>query len=371
MEFDHLAQQKQEQKAAAWLNLWSSRSPEISSMQLAERYRPGKTVSACLWKSGAFNICYRVRYDEGPGVIVRFAALGCAICRREKVQIEVATIRWIRYTTSIPVPEFFGSRICWVGLYIVMEFLNGVPLSQILRDPSRSFFGGTTGPEPVNKHLDFKRAFCEMALYILELSRYQFNSIGAFKGNKDKDWEEDLNHFLARYLPRLDAFLEVLHNYENRLIEQQILFEPQCLSLRMKNSMETRLFWICLTARYSSMFDKIYWKFIDPQYHGTFTTLDDRISLLSEEQRQEMRELVKLKSDKRVKVYNPKSQEVIIGLIRNSAPTDDQVEKAKEDLKATMAMEETKEKLSEADQALLMAAAQSRRAKRLKNKKEK
>ncbi|KAJ5736063.1 uncharacterized protein N7483_001188 [Penicillium malachiteum] len=70
-------------------------------------------------------------------------------------------------------------------------------------------------------------------------------------------------------------------------------------------------------------------------------------------------------------VDNPKSQEIIIGLIRNSAPTDDQVEKTKEDLKAAMAMEETKEKLSEADQALLMAAAQSSRAKRLKNKKEK
>ncbi|KAJ5736064.1 uncharacterized protein N7483_001189 [Penicillium malachiteum] len=435
MDFDHLAQQKQEQKAAAWLNLWSSRNPEISSMQLAERHRPGKAVSACLWRSGAFNICYRVRYDEGPDVIVRFAALGRAICRREKVQIEVATMRWIRHTTSIPVPEVFGSGVCWAGPYIVMAFLDGVPLSQILRDPS---LAGRPVLNPQINNRDFKRAYREMASYILELSQYEFDSIGALEGNEGsfaitqrpltfnmnelmvsanlpgevfpshsfksateyfetlamqhlsqlrlqqhdavsskedcqrkfvarclfleitknlctehrqrpfrlycddfrpsnvlvdiatahvsgvidweftytapaeftwvapwwlllqspEDWEDDLDHFLARYLPRLDAFLEVLCDHENRLIEQQLLFEPQRLSLRMKDSMETGLFWTCLAARYSSMFDEIYWKFIDPQCYGTFTTLDDRIQLLSEEQRQEMRELVKLKTDK-------------------------------------------------------------------------
>lgn len=99
MDFDHLAEKKHEQKASAWLNLWLTRSPEILSMQLAKKHRPGETISACLWKSGAFNICYRVRYDDRPDVIVRFAALGRAILRREKVQNEVATMKYIRKTT--------------------------------------------------------------------------------------------------------------------------------------------------------------------------------------------------------------------------------------------------------------------------------
>jgi hypothetical protein len=59
MDFDHLAEKKYEQKATAWLNLWLSRNPEILSMQLAKKHRPGETISVCLWKSGAFNICYR------------------------------------------------------------------------------------------------------------------------------------------------------------------------------------------------------------------------------------------------------------------------------------------------------------------------
>lgn len=136
MEFDHTVEQKQEQKAAVWLKLWLSRSPEQLSMHLAKKHRPGTTVSACLWKSGAFNICYRVRYDQGPDIVVRFASLGRAILRREKVQNEVATMKYLRCTTSIPVPEVLGSGTCWAGPYIVMSFLEGMPLSQLLADPS-------------------------------------------------------------------------------------------------------------------------------------------------------------------------------------------------------------------------------------------
>ena len=432
MEFDYLAEKKQEQKATAWLRLLSSRSPEILSMHLAKKHRPGETVSACLWKSGAFNICYRVRYDDGPDVIVRFAALGRTILRREKVQNEVATMKYIRNTTSITVPEVLGSGICWAGPYIVMSFLEGVPLSQLLKDPSI----GKPVLNPQIRDRSLKRAYREMAALILELSKHEFDSIGALGENErgffiarrpltfnmnelmvsanipeevfpshtfrsatgyfkalamqhlyhlrlqkrgaviseedcrkkftarclflnitnklcaehpqepfrlycddfrpsnvlidldasrisgvidweftyaapaeftyvapwwlllqsPEDWEADLSQFLVRYLPRFNAFLEVLSRHEKELIEQQLLSESQRLSPRMEHSMETGLFWVCLAARYSSMFDEIYWTFIDHRYYGSFTSLDDRIQLLDEEQQQELNELVRLKT---------------------------------------------------------------------------
>ncbi|KAK1141327.1 hypothetical protein N8T08_009234 [Aspergillus melleus] len=417
MDFDHIAEKKQEQKAAAWLKLWSSRGPEILSMQLARKHRPGKTVSACLWKSGAFNICYRVRYDDGPDVVVRIAALGRAILRREKVQNEVATMRYLRQTTSLPVPEVFGSGICWAGPYIVMPFLEGAPLSQLLKDP---FSTGRPVLNPQISDRSLKRAYREMAALILELSKHEFDSIGALEEKEGsffiarrpltfnmnelmvsanlpedvfpshtfssatdyfealatqhlahlrlqqrdsvsdeedcrkkltarclflnitkrlgaenaqgpfrlycddlrpsnvlidlnnsqvsvsgvidweftyaapaefthvapwwlllqspEDWEDDLNLFLTRYSPRLRAFLEVLRDHENRLIEQQLLSESQRLSPLMEHSMETGLFWVCLAARYSSMFDEIYWTFIDHRFYGPFTSLEDRYS---------------------------------------------------------------------------------------------
>ena len=33
------------------------------------------------------------------------------------------------------------------------------------------------------------------------------------------------------------------------------------------------------------MFDEIYWKFIDPKFFGPLTTIEDRLSLLSAEER--------------------------------------------------------------------------------------
>ncbi|GKZ19973.1 hypothetical protein AbraIFM66951_011384 [Aspergillus brasiliensis] len=433
MVFDHVAEQKQEQKAAAWLNLWLSRSPEIVSIQLAKKHRPGKAISACLWKAGAFNICYRVRYDDGPDVIVRFAALGRTILRREEVQIEVATMNYIHKATSIPLPEVFGSGFCWAAPYIVMSFLKGVPLSQILKDPSSE---GRPVLNPQISDRSLKRAYREMARVVIELSKLEFDSIGAleekegsssiarrcltfnmnelmvsanmpeevfpshmFRSATDyfqalamqqllhlrlqqhdainseedcrrkltarylflnitkklccenaegpfrlycddfrpsnvlvdldvfrvsgvidweftyaapaeftwvapwwlllqspEDWEDDLDQFISRYMPKLHVFLKALSNHETELIENQLLSESQRLSPRMEDSMQTGLFWVCLAARYSSMFDEIYWTFIDHRYYGAFISLEDRMQLLDQEQQQELDELVRLKT---------------------------------------------------------------------------
>ena len=111
-----------------------------------------------------------------------------------------------------------------------------------------------------------------------------------------EDWKGDLNQFLVHYSPRLQAFLEVLNNSEDKMIEQDLLSEPQHLSQQMEHSMETGLFWVCLAARCSSIFDEIYWTFIDQQYYGTFTSLDDRMQLLDQEQQCEMNELVRHKT---------------------------------------------------------------------------
>ncbi|PGH16916.1 hypothetical protein AJ80_05060 [Polytolypa hystricis UAMH7299] len=431
MEFDHVAENKQEQKFAVWLKFFLSKSPEILSMELALKHRPGKPLSACRWKNGAFNICYRVKYEDGLHVIVRFAALGKAILRREKVEHEVATMNYLHRNTSIPVPEVLGSGVCLAGPYIVMPFIGGEPLSQLLKAEKE----GRPVLNPQMSDRSLRRAYREMAALMLELSRPQFDAIGAleekggefivtrrpltfnmnelmmsanlpeeafpshtFKSAADyfealaqlqfshlqlqqndtvsceedcrkkftarclflkavksifpescqgpfrlycddfrpsnilfdlekscvsgaidweftyaapaeftyvapwwlllhspEDWESDLNQFLIRYTPRFRVFLEALRECENELIERRTLLGSQRLSTRMEHSMETGLFWVCLAARYSSMFDEVYWTFIDQRYYGPFTSLGDRIQLLNQEQQREMDELARLK----------------------------------------------------------------------------
>lgn len=104
MEVDHLAEQRQKGYFAIWVQNLLRKSPEQLAMQLAAHHRVGSTASACQWRNGAFNVCYRVRYKDGFEAIVRFAALGKTIFRTEKVANEVAFMKYLAQHTSIPVP---------------------------------------------------------------------------------------------------------------------------------------------------------------------------------------------------------------------------------------------------------------------------
>ncbi|KAJ5928334.1 phosphotransferase enzyme family protein [Penicillium verhagenii] len=104
-------------------------------------------------------------------------------------------------------------------------------------------------------------------------------------------WESDLNEFLHRYTPRLQLFLNILRDCEDEQIKLKGMEDSQRLSKKMAQSMENGLFWFCLAARKSYMFDDIYWTFLDQKYFGT-GSLDDRLSLLSMEELEELEKLV-------------------------------------------------------------------------------
>lgn len=112
-----------------------------------------------------------------------------------------------------------------------------------------------------------------------------------------EDWDSDfdLDGFLARYKPRLRLFLEVLRSCEDEKIAEGTLLDSQRLAARMECSLESGLFWVCLPARYSSMFDDIYWNFLDKLYYGPFKSIEDRIQLLDEEERKELSGIFEVK----------------------------------------------------------------------------
>lgn len=109
----------------------------------------------------------------------------------------------------------------------------------------------------------------------------------------------DLNNFMIRYRPRLQLFLRVLRVHEDERIRQGSLRESQRLSDRMAQSIESGLFWFCLAARKSFMFDEIYWAFLDEQYFGPLSSLDDRVSLLTQNERDQMKDFVQAKMQQR------------------------------------------------------------------------
>ncbi|KAK2808389.1 hypothetical protein FQN50_004774 [Emmonsiellopsis sp. PD_5] len=108
-------------------------------------------------------------------------------------------------------------------------------------------------------------------------------------------WESNLNDFLVRYTPRLQIFLKVLRACEDRQVQNGTLTDSQRLSDRMALSLDSGLFWFCLAPRRSFMFDEIYWTFLDEKYFGPLGCLDDRLSLLSQDERNGLDGFVRMK----------------------------------------------------------------------------
>ena len=77
--------------------------------------------------SGAFNKTYTVHYGKAP-VIMRVTL---PVYPHRKTCAEVATLRWVRETTNVPVPKVFGfddSNNNEIGYeWILMEFMHGTP----------------------------------------------------------------------------------------------------------------------------------------------------------------------------------------------------------------------------------------------------
>jgi aminoglycoside phosphotransferase (APT) family kinase protein len=113
-------------------------------------------------------------------------------------------------------------------------------------------------------------------------------------------WGSDLNNFLKQYKPRLQLFLEILRDCEDMQIQKGTLRESQRLSGKMEHSMENGLFWFCLAARKSFMFDDIYWSFLHEKYFGDVSSLDEMVSLLTRDEQDGLAEFVhrKMQEDK-------------------------------------------------------------------------
>lgn len=432
MDFDHLAEAQAEQFFRLWIRNLLANAPEELAGKLAVKHYPGTPTTASRFSNGAFNVCYRVTYQDGSRFLVRFTALGRVLFRTEKVEDEVAVMNYLTQNTSIPVPTVIGSGKCAIGPYIVMTIMEGNILSNYLKDPLQE----TIILNPKIPISVLKRAYYGMAEIMLELSKPAFPFIGALSqdefggwgvhkspltfnmnrlaqfsnippgvfakqrftsaadyfeelakqhlyhlefqrndaikdeadcrkkyvarclfrklsrtipkehcdgpfrlfcddfqpGNilidrskftvsgaidweftysapaeftytapwwllldRPEEWEPDLHQFLLRYMPRFHIFLDTLRECETRKIAEGSLTDSQRLSDAMEISMKTGLFWDCLASRYSSMFDDIYWTFVDQRYYGPFTTIEDRITQLSEEERMSLDVFVQTK----------------------------------------------------------------------------
>ncbi|GCB17568.1 hypothetical protein AAWM_00453 [Aspergillus awamori] len=107
-------------------------------------------------------------------------------------------------------------------------------------------------------------------------------------------WKPGLDDWTARYEKVLPTFLKVVKNKEQAAIDRGTLKEPDRLSEHMWRSWQSGDFWLNYAARKSWAFDMIYWARIDRRFFGA-GDLNDRIKLLTPEEREEMDKFVQIK----------------------------------------------------------------------------
>ncbi|KAJ5591701.1 phosphotransferase enzyme family protein [Penicillium hispanicum] len=184
MDVDNLAAQQSDRIFQAWIQNLLRNSPEELAGKLASRHCPGTPITASRLSNGAFNVCYRVTFENGHRVVVRFTALGRVVARKEKVDDEVAIMEFLGQHTTIPVPKIFGHGKSVVGPYIVMSYIEGRLLSEYLRDSSWE----TDTLSPSISMSILKTAYFGMAEVLLKLSKPEFSFIGAIREDTPGGW---------------------------------------------------------------------------------------------------------------------------------------------------------------------------------------
>lgn len=95
------------------------------------------------FRHGAFNAGVKIVFSDSTAGMVRFPRVGmvCDSCSDEKVAMEVTALNLIHNRTTIPVPRVHAwgpatSNLLGLGPFIMMDFINGVSLSDLLKNPN-------------------------------------------------------------------------------------------------------------------------------------------------------------------------------------------------------------------------------------------
>jgi aminoglycoside phosphotransferase (APT) family kinase protein len=178
--FDELAEKIGDDQWDDWKERVLDAKEEIAAF-VASR-QPGRGAEVLDWFQGSFNFCLQIMYsDETPDAIIRFPGPGHTTFRDEKIWNEVQVIQFLQQNTTIPVPRLISWGLTedsprHFGPFMISDFVEGVHLSDILRDPNdakRLYLNPQIDGEILDK------VFSQIADIMLQLYKFDFDHIGA------------------------------------------------------------------------------------------------------------------------------------------------------------------------------------------------
>ncbi|KAL3456143.1 hypothetical protein BJX64DRAFT_296895 [Aspergillus heterothallicus] len=133
---------------------------------------------------GAFNAGVKMVFSNRTAWMVRFPRAGmvCDEYADEKIAMEVSALKLIRERTTIPVPRVHAygpsaSNTLGLGPFIMMDFIEGVSLSQLLQDANAERPSRVMREDISDK--DTKTIYRQMARFMLQLFKLDFDEIGS------------------------------------------------------------------------------------------------------------------------------------------------------------------------------------------------
>lgn len=103
MDFDDLVLSRHDNDRLAWNQKHSQVGPVIC--KLASKFRDNGQCYVADLNCGSFNFCIKAQFeDDREEWMLRFPIPGKVMFAEQKVRAEVATMRYIREKTDIPVP---------------------------------------------------------------------------------------------------------------------------------------------------------------------------------------------------------------------------------------------------------------------------
>ncbi|KAF1841117.1 phosphotransferase enzyme family protein-like protein [Cucurbitaria berberidis CBS 394.84] len=191
--YDEIAEVEADNECRAWLVKALSAKDEIVAFVSSRRTGcPEGEFNGYL--RGSFNFCISVRFnDGGPKAIIRFPKPGHTFTarREEKVKSEVQVLEYLREKTKLPVPRVTSWGLTHespknLGPFIIMDLVDGTSLTTLLRQPIQSEEDDIILKEDIDAaKLDY--VYEQLAEFMIELSRLDFDAIGAIVKNSDTD----------------------------------------------------------------------------------------------------------------------------------------------------------------------------------------
>lgn len=194
MQGDDVAWEQSDRVESAWRPFLFQESTLRTTGKFIVKHRTGVATELCDPQAGGLNALFRMKYTDGSSVIIPFTKPGSSMFPLEKIEQEVATMRFIQENTTIPVPfvHHWGAQYespLDIGAFIIMEYMN----HEMDMTDALNITGRSSDKRPIlNPHIDktiLETIFRQAAKLLLQLSKLEFPRIGALEETEPWSWE--------------------------------------------------------------------------------------------------------------------------------------------------------------------------------------